>query len=162
MGNCASSLVQGIEYYAQASGADAAVGLSHDLLGGYGVSDIEVVCAFDIDARKINRPLNDAIFALPNNTKIFCRPPAGAGPVVQMSPIADGVADHLADYPEHLRFVASDAPPVDLAAALRKSGAKILVSYMPVGAQKATEQFAQACLDAGVAFINCVPCFVVS
>ncbi len=162
IGNCASSLVQGIHYYAQAQGDAAVQGLSTPLLGKYRVSDIEVVAAFDIDARKVGRPLNDAIFAAPNNTKIFHRPPAGVGPVVQMSPVLDGVSEHMADYPEHMRFVPSDAPAIDAATVLRESGAEVLVSYMPVGSQKATEHFAQACLDAGTAFVNCVPCFVVS
>ncbi|MBC7782750.1 MAG: inositol-3-phosphate synthase [Burkholderiales bacterium] len=162
VGNCASSLVQGVHFYAQATGDDAVLGLSHPLLGKYRVGDIEPVAAFDIDARKVGRPLNDAIFALPNNTKVFHRPPAGAGPVVQMAPIADGISEHMADYPEPMRFSVARDEPVDIASALRESGTQILVSYMPVGAQKATEQFAEACLDAGVAFVNCVPAFVVS
>jgi myo-inositol-1-phosphate synthase len=162
VGNCASSLVQGIHYYAQQPGEAARVGLSHPRIGRYGVGDIEPVAAFDIDARKVGMPLNDAIFAAPNNTKIFHRPPAAGGPTVQMAETLDGVAGHMADYPEHLRFMAGDAEPVDVAEALRDSGAEVLVNYLPVGAQKATEYFAEAALAAGVAFVNCVPCFVVS
>ncbi len=154
--------MQGTHFYAQTTGDDATLGLAHPLIGKYRVGDIECVAAFDIDARKVGKPLNDAIFAPPNNTKIFHRPPSGLGPIVQMSPILDGISEHLADYPEHMRFVASDALPVDITHHLQESGAEILVSYMPVGSQKATETFAQACLDAGVAFVNCVPCFVVS
>ena len=160
IGNCASSLVQGIHHYGQ-PGAPT-VGLAHPQVGPYTAGDIEVVAAFDIDRRKVFTPLNDAIFAAPNNTKIFARPPAGIGPAVQMAPVLDGVAEHMADYPEHLRFVPSDAPPCDVAAVLRESGAEMLVNYMPVGAQKATEFFAEASLDAGVALINCVPVFIVS
>ena len=164
VGNCASSLVQGIHYYGTAEGAGGAntVGLAHPKVGPFAAGDIEVVAAFDIDRRKVGTPLNDAIFAAPNNTKIFAKPPAGAGPTVQMAPVLDGVAEHMADYPEHLRFVPSDAAPCDVAKVLRDSGAEMLVNYMPVGAQKATEHFAQACLDAGVALINCVPVFIVS
>jgi myo-inositol-1-phosphate synthase len=162
IGNCASSLVQGLHYYAHAQGADATVGLANPLVGRYRVADLEPVAAFDIDARKVGTPLNDAIFAAPNNTKIFHRPPAGLGPVVQMTDVLDGISDHMAGYPDHLRFVPADQPPVDVANVLRETGAHVLVNYMPVGSQRATEHFAQACLDAGVAFVNCVPCFVVS
>jgi myo-inositol-1-phosphate synthase len=162
VGNCASSLVQGIHHYAQATGDGATVGLSHPLIGKYRVGDIDCVAAFDIDARKVGLPLNDALLAPPNNTKIFHKLPKGLGPVVQMSPVLDGISDHLADYSDHMRFIASDAPPVDVAEHLRETGTEILINYMPVGSQRATEHFAQACLDAGVAFVNCVPCFVVS
>lgn len=158
VGNCASSLVQGIHYYASGS----TEGLSYPTVGEYRVSDIEVVAAFDIDVRKVGKPLNDALVALPNNTKIFHALPAGQGPVVQMGPILDGVADHMARYPEHQRFVSASAAPVDVARTLRDSGAEMLINYMPVGAQKATEHYAQACLDVGVAFVNCVPVFIVS
>jgi myo-inositol-1-phosphate synthase len=162
IGNCASSLVQGLHYYAAQTGEAATLGLAHPMIGKYGVTDIEPVAAFDIDGRKVGRPLNDAIFAAPNNTKIFHRPPAGRGPTVQMAEVYDGVAPHMADYPEHLRFVPGKGKACDVAEALRASGAEVLVNYLPVGSQKATEYFAQACLDAGVAFVNCVPCFVVS
>jgi myo-inositol-1-phosphate synthase len=159
VGNCASSLVQGIHFYREHPAND--VGLIHAELGGYRVGDIEVVAAFDIDVRKVGRPLHQAIFALPNNTQTFHSPPAG-GPTVRMGPVLDGVADHMADYPSHLRFEVADLTPSDLVESLRTSGAQVLVNYMPVGAQRATEAYAQACLDAGVAFVNCVPCFVVS
>jgi len=105
VGNCASSLIQGVHFYAQATGEDAVLGLAHPLVGRYRAGDIEVVAAFDIDMRKVGQPFNDAIFAAPNNTKIFFRPPAGEGPIVKMAPVEDGVAPHMADYPEHLRFV---------------------------------------------------------
>jgi myo-inositol-1-phosphate synthase len=162
VGNCASSLVQGVHHYAHAAGPEAEVGLAHPRIGPYGAGDLEVVAAFDVDRRKVGRPLNDAIFAAPNNTTVFARPPSGRGPVVCMSPVLDGVPPHMAGYPEHLRFAVADAAPADTVAVLRDSGARVLVNYMPVGAQKATEHFANACLDAGVAFVNCVPAFVVS
>jgi myo-inositol-1-phosphate synthase len=163
IGNCASSLVQGIHHYRAARGTDAeTVGLMHPVLGGWRVEDIEVVAAFDIDARKVGRPLEEALFALPNNTKVFCGDIPPTGVTVLMGEVHDGVAAHMAAYPAHQRFEVSSAKPVDVVAALRDSGAEILVSYMPVGSQRATEHYAQACLDAGVAFVNCVPCFVVS
>jgi myo-inositol-1-phosphate synthase len=160
IGNCASSLVQGISFYADPDHGD--VGLQHPELGGYRVSDLQVVAAFDVDARKVGQPLEKAIFALPNNTKVFCADIPATGVTVQMGPVLDGVPDHMMDYPAHQRFEPAKASPVDVARVVRESGAEILVSYMPVGAQKATEFYAQACLDAGVSMVNCVPCFVVS
>jgi myo-inositol-1-phosphate synthase len=158
-GNCASSLVQGIHYYRREPNAD---GLMHAEVGGYRVGDLHIVAAFDVDARKVGRPLNEAIFALPNNTKRFADVPADEAVVVEMGPILDGIAPHLAAYPADHRFIAADRPAVDVAAALRLTKADVLVNYMPVGAQAASEHYARACLDAGVAFVNCVPCFIVS
>ena len=160
IGNCASSLLQGISFYANPD--NGTVGLQHPELGGFGVGDLQVVAAFDIDSRKVGRPVEEAIFALPNNTQVFCRQVAKTGVIVQMGPVLDGVPDHMADYPAHQRFDVASAQPVDIAKVLRESGAEILISYMPVGAQKATEAYAQACLDTGVSMVNCVPCFVVS
>jgi len=134
----------------------------HPVLGGLRVDDIEVVAAFDIDARKVGQPLETALFAPPNNTKVFCRDIGATGVKVQMGEVLDGVAAHMADYPINQRFDVSTARPVDVTQALRDSGAEVLISYMPVGSQQATEYYAQACLDAGVGFVNCVPCFVVS
>jgi myo-inositol-1-phosphate synthase len=170
IGNCASSLVQGIHYYAARqnaghNGHDSHtdnVGLMHPVLGGYRAEDIEVVAAFDIDARKVGKPLEQAIFALPNNTREFFRDIPSTGVTVQMGEVLDGVAPHMAAYPPHQRFEPAKLPAVDVAKALHDSGAEILVNYMPVGSQKATEFYAQACLDAGVSLVNCVPCFVVS
>jgi myo-inositol-1-phosphate synthase len=160
VGNCASSLVQGIAWY-RAHPAET-VGLMHPVLGGHAVGDIEVVAAFDIDRRKVGRPLAEAIFAAPNNTRDICRPLPSPGAVVQMGPILDGVPAHMAQYPPAERFEPADLPPADVAGILRAAGAEVLVNYMPVGAQQATEFYARACLDAGVALVNCVPCFVVS
>ena len=164
IGNCASSLVQGIHYYAarRADGEDGTTGLMHPVIGGYRVDDIDVVAAFDIDQRKVGKPLEEALFALPNNTKVFFRDVPNSGVTVQMGEVHDGVAPHMAKYPEHQRFVAAAVKPVDAAKVLRESGAEILVSYMPVGSDVATRYYAQACLDSGVAFVNCVPCFIVS
>jgi myo-inositol-1-phosphate synthase len=168
VGNCASSLVQGIHYYRtvglspRAGSNGRVVGLMHWELGGYLPGDLEVVAAFDIDKRKVGRPLPEAIAALPNNTKVFHDDIPANGVVVQMGPVLDGVSEHMAEYPEHQRFVVADAKPVDVAKALRDSGAEVLLNYMPVGSQKATEFYAQACLDAKVAMVNCMPVFIVS
>ena len=171
VGNCASSLVQGIHYYAAAAARSAdgngqrgndTTGLMHPAIGGWRVEDIDVVAAFDIDARKVGRPLEEALFAPPNNTKIFFGSLPASGVTVQMGDVLDGVAPHMAAYPPHQRFEPADQQPVDVARALRDSGAEVLVSYMPVGSEQATRYYAQACLDAGVGFINCVPVFVVS
>jgi myo-inositol-1-phosphate synthase len=165
VGNCASSLVQGVAHYRR-PGADA-VGLMRERVGPYGPGDIRSVAAVDIDARKVGRTLHDAIFAPPNNTARFADESALAAsarnsPLVLMAPVLDGLPDHMVGYPEHQRFVTAGAAPVDLAAALRASGAQVLVNYLPVGAQQATEAFAQACLDAGLAMVNCIPVFLAS
>jgi myo-inositol-1-phosphate synthase len=160
VGNCASSLVQGIAHYANPE--NGTIGLQHQEIGGYRVGDLQVVAAFDVDARKVGKPFEEAIFALPNNTKVFCPEIPKTGVTVRMGPTLDGVPDHMKDYPLHQRFEPATLPPVDLARVLRDSGAEILVNYMPVGAQRATEAYAHACLDAGVSMVNCVPCFVVS
>lgn len=160
VGNCTSSLVQGIAFYAARS--DDHTGLAHPELGGYHITDIEVVAAFDIDARKVGKPLHEAIFAPPNNTTVFCRDVTRTKVIVQMGEPHDGVAEHMANYPPHQRFEPAPGTPVDLAQALRDSGAEILVNFLPVGSQRATEFYAQSCLDAGVALVNCIPVFIAS
>ncbi len=166
VGNCASSLVQGVHYYGQnASGTAGDVGLMHPTLGGYGAGDIKVVAAIDIDARKVGRPLNEAIFAAPNNTKVFYDKIPGQDVTVRMGAVMDGVADHMKDYPEHRRFMPADEPDAsaeDIEKLLRESGAEILMNYLPVGSQKATEFYAECCLNTGVSLINCIPVFIVS
>jgi myo-inositol-1-phosphate synthase len=160
VGNCASSLIQGIHYYSDP--ANGTKGLQHPFIGPYQVKDLRVVAAFDVDSRKVNRPLEEAIWAAPNNTKQFVASIPPAGVTVRMGPVLDGVPDHMADYPVNQRFDVAKETPVDVARVLRESGAEILVNYMPVGAQKATEAYAQACLETGVSMVNCVPCFIVS
>ena len=160
VGNCASSLIQGLAYYASRP-ADP-IGLAHPELGGYRITDITPVAAFDIDARKVGKPLHEAIFAPPNNTTVFCREVAKSNVMVQMGDVLDGVAPHMASFPPGQRFEPSPARPVDVAQALRDSGAKILVNLLPVGSQRATEFYAQSCLDAGVAMVNCIPVFIAS
>lgn len=163
IGNCTSSLIQGLYYYKDVKDEKELVpGLMHGILGGYKISDIKPVAVFDIDKRKVNKDLSEAIFALPNCTKIFCKNIPNLGVKVQMGPVLDGVASHMKDYPEAQTFVVAKEKPVDVAKELKKSGAEILLSYLPVGSQKATEFYAQAALKAGCAFINCMPVFIAS
>ena len=164
IGNCCSALVQGIYYYKDIQNDDELVpGLMHNVLGGYKVSDIKIVAAFDVDARKVGKDIGEAIFAKPNCTITFCHDvPKNTGIKVQMAPVLDGVAAHMKDYPEEQTFVVSEEKSIDVVEELRKSKADILISYMPVGSQKATEFYANACLEAGVAFVNCMPVFICS
>jgi myo-inositol-1-phosphate synthase len=170
MGNCASSLIQGVHYYAATmTGADAdadgAVGLLHPSLGGYRPPDVKIVAAIDVDARKVGRPLHEAIFAPPNNTKVFFDEFTCDDVTVSMGNVLDGVADHMAAYPAHRRFEVADRPSAssaDVERLLRDSGAEILMNYLPVGSQKATEFYAECCLSTGVSLINCIPVFIVS
>ncbi len=161
VGNCASALVQGVEYYRGRQGA-ALDGLMRDRIGGYGCSDVEFVAAFDIDRRKVGYPLEEAIFAKPNCARIFQSALPLSNVVVQAGPVLDGVAAHMKEYPEDGAFRVLDVEPVDVASALRTSRAEVLVCYLPVGSERAVKHYAQACLDAQVALINCVPVFLAS
>jgi myo-inositol-1-phosphate synthase len=161
VGNCASSLVQGLEYY-KGRNAAASAGLMHARIGEWGPSDIEIVAAFDIDRRKVGKRVETAIFAKPNCTKVFQSVLPTSDVVVQMGPVLDGVAPHMADYPDDEAFRPSDEDPVDVVQVLRVTQAEVLVCYMPVGSEKAVRHYAQACLDAGVALVNCVPVFIAS
>ena len=166
VGNCASSLIQGIHYYKQAFAAgDEIVGLAHPTLGGYAPSDVRVVAAIDIDARKVGRPLHEAVFALPNNTKVFHDDFHYDDVTVVMGNLLDGFSEHMRDYPERQRFVPADLPPATadgMTGLLRDSGAEILVNFLPVGSQKAVEFYAECCLAASVSLVNCIPVFIVS
>ncbi|MEM7816258.1 MAG: inositol-3-phosphate synthase [Candidatus Aenigmatarchaeota archaeon] len=163
VGNCASSLVQGIFYYKNVDSNNELVpGLMHNVLGGYRISDIKPVAAFDIDERKVGKDLSEAVFAPPNCTRVFCRDVPNLGVSVQKGPVLDGVADHMKDYPEDRTFVVSKEKPVDVTDILRKSGAEVLVNYMPVGSEQATQYYAQCAIDAGCAFVNCMPVFIAS
>jgi myo-inositol-1-phosphate synthase len=163
IGNCASSLIQGLFYYKNVKDEKELVpGLMHNVLGGYKISDIKVVAAFDVDKRKVGKDVSEAIFAPPNCTKIFCKDVPKMGVKVKMGPVLDGVASHMKDYPEDKTFVVAKEKPVNVVEELKKSGAEILINYLPVGSQKATEYYANCALKAGVAFINCMPVFIVS
>jgi len=161
VGNCASSLVQGLEYY-KGRNEGASAGLMHVRIGDWGPSDIEIVAAFDIDRRKVGKLVEEAIFAKPNCTKVFQSALPVSDVVVQMGPILDGVAAHMADYPDDEAFRPSDEEPVDVVQVLKDAEAEVLVCYMPVGSEKAVRHYAQACLEAGVAMVNCVPVFISS
>jgi myo-inositol-1-phosphate synthase len=161
VGNCASALVQGVEYYRNRRNA-AVDGVMRHVIGGYRPSDIEFVAAFDIDKRKVGRPLEEAIFAKPNCTRIFQSSLPVSNVVVQAGPVFDGVAPHMAEYPDDAAFRSADLEPTDIAAALRASKADILVCYLPVGSEQAAKHYAQACLDAGVGMVNCIPVFLAS
>jgi myo-inositol-1-phosphate synthase len=161
VGNCASSLLQGIEYYRTGVSTDAA-GLVHPVIGGYRLEDIRVVAAFDIDRRKVGRPLEQAVFSPPNCTTVFHRELPSCGVTVRMGPVLDGVAAHMSDYPERQAFRVAEEKPCDVAEVLKDSGAEVLICYLPVGAEDAVHHYAQACLDAGVALVNCVPVFIAS
>jgi myo-inositol-1-phosphate synthase len=161
VGNCASALVQGVEYYRSRQGA-ALKGVMRPSIGGYRCGDIEFVAAFDVDRRKVGHPLEEAILAKPNCTRIFQSALPVSNVIVQAGPILDGVAAHMADYPDDAAFRPVDLEPTDIAGALRASGAEVLLCYLPVGSEQAVKHYAQACLDARVALINCVPVFLAS
>lgn len=162
VGNCASSLVQGIEYYRRGNHQS---GLMHDVIGGYAASDIDVVCAFDTDARKVGLDVSEAIFARPNCTAIFQPevPPSGAR--VRMGRRLDGMAAHMMDLPNGEGFVAADLPDAEVdevVAALRDSGAEVLINFLPVGSEEATRFYMECALQAGMAVVNCMPVFIAS
>ncbi len=161
VGNCASALLQGVEYYTKRA-SDAVAGLMHPEIGPYSITSIVPVVAFDVDRRKVGRPLEEAVFAAPNCAQLFHPKVPSYGIRVDMGPPLDGVALHMADYPEERAFRLSDARPVDVARRLRESGAEVLVSYLPVGSDKASRCYAEACLEAGVALVNCMPVFIAS
>ncbi len=161
LGNCASSLIQGIEYYKHVDEKEC-IGLMHYDICGYRASDIEVVAAFDIDARKVGKDVSEAIFAPPNCTKVIYPDVPHKGVEVKMGPVLDGVAPHMVNYPDDKRFVVADVAPCDVRSELLASGADVLVNYMPVGSEQAVRFYAQAALDAGVGFVNCMPVFIAS
>ncbi|WP_029089601.1 inositol-3-phosphate synthase [Brevibacterium album] len=154
LGNCASSLIQGVEYYRDADASQKVPGLMHVQFGDYHVSDLEFVAAFDVDGKKVGQDIAEAIVSSENNTlKLADVPPTGVR--VQRGPTLDGLGQYYRD-----TIVESDEAPVDVAQALREARADVLVCYLPVGSQEATEHYAQAALDAGVAFVNALPVFI--
>ena len=161
VGNCASSLVQGLEYYRGRNEASFS-GLMNAKIGDWGPSDIEIVAAFDVDRRKVGKRVEKAIFARPNCTKIFHSALPVSEVVVRMGPVLDGVAPHMADYPDDEAFRPSDEEPVDVVQVLKDARAEVLVCYMPVGSEQAVRHYARACLEASVAMVNCVPVFIAS
>ncbi len=156
VGNCASSLVQGLEYYRDAADDARVPGLMHVRFGDYHVSDVEVVAAFDVDAKKVGLDLSEAIFASENNTIKFADvPPTGV--IVQRGNTLDGLGDYYREI-----ITESDDPAVDVVAALREAQADVLVSYLPVGSEQADRFYAQCAIDARVGFVNALPVFIAS
>ncbi|WP_207455322.1 inositol-3-phosphate synthase [Desertivibrio insolitus] len=156
VGNCASSLVQGLFHYADVSDDELVPGLMHTVFGPHRIRDIEVVAAFDVDATKVGTDVSDAIFAGHNNTLRFADVPEIGVPVLR-GPTLDGLGEYYRDAVEE-----SSAEPVDVASVLRETGADVLVCYLPVGSEEAAKHYAQAALDAGVAFVNALPVFIAS
>jgi myo-inositol-1-phosphate synthase len=156
VGNCASSLVQGLEYYKDASPEGRVPGLMHVDLGGYHIHDIQVAAAFDVDAKKVGKDVAEAITSEPNNTIRFADvPPTGV--FVQRGRTLDGLGTYYREV-----ITESDLPEVDVTQALRDAEVDVLVSYLPVGSEQAARYYAQAAIDAGVAFVNCLPVFIAS
>ncbi|MGB9937504.1 MAG: inositol-3-phosphate synthase [Methanobacterium sp.] len=161
IGNCASSLIQGIHYYKDKNEGDS-IGLMHWDIGGFKPGDIEVVAAFDIDKRKVGKDVSEAIYAKPNCTTVFCPGIKETGVKVSMGKVLDGVAPHMDKYDDDYTFIVADDEESDIIGILKESGAEILINYLPVGSEEATRFYAQCALDAGIAFINSMPVFIVS
>jgi myo-inositol-1-phosphate synthase len=156
VGNCASSFVQGLSYYRDAESNEPIPGLMNVELGGYHISDVEISAAFDVNAAKVGRDVSEAIFVQPNNTERFARPEP-TGVQVNRGPTLDGIGRYMRD-----EIAESDAPVSDVTDILRRSRTDVLVSYLPVGSQQATEFYAERALEAGCAFVNCIPVFIAS
>lgn len=156
VGNCASSLVQGLEYYKGVKDEERVVGLMHTVLGGYRIKDIEVVAAFDVNKTKVGKDLGEAIYASPNNTKVFAKV-GKLGVIVQSALVLDGIGQYLEGV-----VVPSKVRPVDPISVLKKSGAEVLICYLPVGSQRAVEYWANVCLEMRMGMVNCIPVFIAS
>lgn len=161
VGNCANSFYQGLTYYAGYTAGQERDGVMKSRIGGYSVADINVVAAFDVDSRKVGKSFREAMWSLPNCTPEY-EPNVPDGPEVQMGPVLDGVAELMSHYPEDQAFRVSSEKPVDVAQVLVDRKVDILINYLPVGSQKATEYYAEACLSAGVSLLNCIPVFIAS
>ena len=165
VGNCASALIQGIEFYRESSRKNPSselLGLMHVDIGGYKPWDIEVGAAFDIDRRKVGKVLKEALFSKPNCTKMIYPYLNDSAITVSMGEVLDGVSGHMKDYPEDRIFRVADQKPCNVEKVLKDSGVEILLNYLPVGSDQATRFYAEACLNAGVSLINCMPSFIVS
>jgi myo-inositol-1-phosphate synthase len=156
VGNCANSLIQGLTYYRDADPDDEVPGLMHVVLGGYHIADIDVVAAFDVDAAKVGEDVAKAMWSSQNNTIKFAEV-GDLGVRVERAPTLDGFGEFYRQICEE-----SPEPAVDVAEVLRRTNADVLVSYLPVGSEEAQRYYAQACIDAGVAFVNAIPVFIAS
>jgi myo-inositol-1-phosphate synthase len=164
IGNCASSLVQGLAHY-ENGGANEQIGLMHWDLAGYRPTDIKLVAAWDVDRRKVGTDVGDAIFAKPNCTTIFCDHVPASGVKVEMGRVLDGYSEHMSEAPDDRTFLLADeAQPEkeDVVRRLRETKTDVLLNYLPVGSQEATEFYADCALEAGVAFVNNIPVFIAS
>ena len=166
IGNCASSLIQGIYYYTpERVQGNVVPGLMHWEVGGFRPCDIDVVAAFDVDRRKVGKDVNVAIFEKPNCTTVFFSDLPLSGTTVKMGPVLDGVSDHMANFKDDRTFLVSDKAELsqeEIVAELKSSGTEILLNYMPVGSEEAAKFYAECALEAGVAFINNMPVFIAS
>jgi myo-inositol-1-phosphate synthase len=163
VGNCASSLVQGVAHYAAAN--ETGQGVMHHMIAGYAVSDIEFVLAYDIDERKVGKDVAEAIFEKPNCTAVFCKDVPATGVKVRMGQVLDGVAAHMDAAPADRSFRRAKAPEAtkeQVVKALKDTGAQILVNFLPVGSQEAVEFYMECALAAGVGVVNCMPVFIAS
>lgn len=160
VGNCASVLVQGIHFYRKNPKFNT--GLMHGEIGGYKPGDIEIVAAIDIDERKVGKSLDEAIFSPPNCIWEIYGDIPKYDVRVAMGEILDGVSEHMKDYANDETFIPAKQKPADIEALLKGSGAEICLNYLPVGSTKATQFYAQCCLNTGVSFINCMPVFIAS
>ena len=156
VGNCASALIQGIQYYKNNKKDDNHIGLTAYNLGGFEPEDIEFVAAFDVDKNKVNNELSEAIFREPNNTIKICDVPK-LNVNVQKAPVLDGIGRHLGE-----KVKVSESEEVDVSEILKNTGAEILINYLPVGSREASQNFANQCIKAGVCFINAIPVFIAS
>ena len=154
VGNCASSIVQGVQYYKHAPEDEFVPGLMHVNLGGYHIRDIEFSAAFDVDTEKVGKDLSEAIKSGPNNTITFAQVPH-LGVTVQRGPTLDGIGKYLAEV-----ITESDAPTASVAQILRDTQTDVVVSYLPVGSEAATQWYVEQALEAGCAFVNCIPVFI--
>jgi myo-inositol-1-phosphate synthase len=164
IGNCASSLVQGIEYYKNGS-SDSAIGLMHWDVGGYKPSDIEVTAAFDIDARKVGKDVSEAIFARPNCTTVFCENVPKTGTIVKMGTVLDGFSEHMQSYDEDDTFLLSkekEHSKEEVVKILKETGTTVVMNYLPVGSEEAVRFYAECSLEAGCGYINNMPVFIAS
>lgn len=162
IGNCAASLLQGIEHYRQNQEGNDGLGLMHYNLGGYLPGDIEIVAAFDVDKRKVGKSVDEAIKASPNCAYPIRESIARSRVTVQMGHVLDGISEHMKHYPDHRTFLPSDERPVDIVQELVRNRVEILLNYLPVGSEQAAHYYTECCLAAGSSLINCIPVFTVS
>src|ERR1700745_985261 len=164
VGNCASSLVQGINFYHGSSANGTGVGLMHRQIGAYRPCDIEVVAAFDMDRRKVGLDVSRAIFSPPNCTKVFCEKIKLTGAIVKMGCVFDGFAPHMHDQDPLRTFLPLEKETTreEVIAELKNSSAELMVNYLPVGSEQATRFYAGCALEAGLGFVNNIPVFIAS